>query len=61
MNTTEIKGNWNEQKGKLKMKFGFLTDNDLMFEEGKEDEMLGRLQIKLGKTKDDLKKFIAEL
>ncbi len=61
MNSTEAKGNWNEQKGKLKQKFGFLTDNDLMFEEGKEDEMLGRLQIKLGKTKDDLKKFIAEL
>jgi len=61
MNSTEVKGNWNEQKGKLKQKFGFLTDNDLMFEEGKEDEMLGRLQIKLGKTKDDLKKFIAEL
>jgi uncharacterized protein YjbJ (UPF0337 family) len=61
MNTTEIKGNWNEQKGKLKQKFAFLTDNDLMFEEGKEDEMLGRLQIKLGKTKDDLKKFIADL
>jgi uncharacterized protein YjbJ (UPF0337 family) len=61
MNTTEVKGNWNEQKGKLKQKFGFLTDNDLMFEEGKEDEMLGKLQIKLGKTKDELKKFIAEL
>ena len=61
MNTTEIKGNWNEQKGKLKQKFGFLTDNDLMFEEGKEDEMMGRLQIKLGKTKDGLKKFIDEL
>jgi uncharacterized protein YjbJ (UPF0337 family) len=61
MNTTEVKGNWNEQKGKLKQKFGFLTDNDLMYEEGKEDEMFGKLQIKLGKTKDDLKKFIANL
>ncbi len=61
MNTTEVKGNWNEQKGKLKQKFGFLTDNDLMFEEGKQDEMMGKLQIKLGKTKDELKKFIAEL
>ena len=61
MNSTEVKGNWNEKKGKLKQKFGFLTDNDLMFEEGKEDEMLGKLQIKLGKTKDDLKKFIDEL
>ncbi|NTW24906.1 MAG: CsbD family protein [Lentimicrobium sp.] len=61
MNTTEIKGNWNEQKGKLKQKFGFLTDNDLLFDEGKEDEMLGRLQKKLGKTKDELKKLIAGL
>ena len=61
MNTTEVKGNWNEQKGKLKQKFGFLTDNDLMFEEGKQDEMMGRLQIKLGKTKDALRKLIADL
>ena len=61
MNTAEAKGNWNEQKGKLKMKFGYLTDNDLMFEEGKKDEMLGRLQIKLGKTKEELLKVIASL
>ncbi|MEI8049024.1 MAG: CsbD family protein [Bacteroidota bacterium] len=59
MNTTEAKGNWNEQKGKLKQKFGFLTDDDFVFEEGKVDDMLGRLQIKLGKTKDELRKFIA--
>jgi len=61
MNTDEVKGNWNEQKGKLKKKFGYLTDNDLMFEEGKKEEMFGRLQIKLGKTKDDLKKLIESL
>lgn len=61
MNTTEIKGNWNEQKGKLKQKFAELTDNDLMFAEGKKDEMLGRLQIKLGKTKEELHKLIAAL
>jgi uncharacterized protein YjbJ (UPF0337 family) len=61
MNTTEIKGNWNEQKGKLKQKFATLTDNDLMFEEGKKDEMYGKLQIKLGKTKEELHKIIGEL
>jgi uncharacterized protein YjbJ (UPF0337 family) len=61
MNTTAIKGNWNEQKGKLKQKFATLTDNDLMFEEGKKDEMLGRLQVKLGKTKEELHKLIAAL
>ncbi len=61
MNTTEVKGNWNEQKGKLKQKFASLTDNDLKSAEGKKDEMLGRLQIKLGKTKDELHKIISTL
>ena len=61
MNTTEIKGTWNEQKGKLKQKFAILTDNDFMFTEGKKEEMLGRLQIKLGKTKEELHKIIAAL
>jgi len=61
MNTTEVKGNWNEQKGKLKQKFANLTDNDLMYEQGKKDEMLGKLQIKLGKSKEELHKIIAAL
>ena len=61
MNATEVKGNWNDQKGKLKQKFAVLTDNDLMFEDGRKDEMLGKLQIKLGKTKDELHKLIADL
>lgn len=61
MNTTEVKGNWNEQKGKLKQQFAILTDNDLMFEEGKKDEMLGKVQIKLGKTKEEMQKIIESL
>jgi uncharacterized protein YjbJ (UPF0337 family) len=61
MNTTELKGNWDEQKGKLKQKFAQLTDDDLLFAEGKKDEMLGRLQVKLGKTKDDLFKILSDL
>lgn len=61
MNTTEIKGNWNEQKAKLKKQFAVLTDNDLMYKEGKKDEMLAKLQIKLGKTKDEFNKLIASL
>ena len=61
MNQTELKGNWNEQKGKLKQKFATLTDNDLMFAEGKKDEMMGKLQIKLGKTKEELHKIIEAL
>lgn len=61
MNELKIKGNWNEQKGKLKKAFAVLTDNDLMFEEGKKDEMLGKVQIKLGKTKDEWVKILAEL
>lgn len=61
MNTTIIAGNWEEQKGKLKQKFASLTDDDLLFAEGKKEEMMGNLQIKLGKTKDELQKFIADL
>jgi len=49
------------KKGKLKQKFAVLTDNDLMFEEGKKDEMFGKLQKKLGKTKEELHKIIAGL
>jgi uncharacterized protein YjbJ (UPF0337 family) len=61
MNTTELKGNWNEQKGKLKKLYATLTDNDLMFVEGKKDEMLGKLQIKLGKSKEELHAIISAL
>lgn len=61
MNNTELKGNWEEQKGRLKQKFAALTDNDFLFLDGKKDEMLGRLEKKLGKTKDELRKIISAL
>ena len=54
MDKLEIKGNWNSIKGKLKQKYGDLTDDDLTYAEGKEDEMLGKLQKKTGKTRDEL-------
>lgn len=60
-NPTELKGNWNELKGKLKQKFAELTDNDLLYKSGKKDEMLGVLQIKLGKTKEELINIINAL
>jgi uncharacterized protein YjbJ (UPF0337 family) len=55
-----LKGSWNEIKGKLKQKYGQLTDDDLTFAEGKEDELLGRLQKRLGKSKEDLRREIEE-
>jgi uncharacterized protein YjbJ (UPF0337 family) len=61
MNTTGLKGNWEEQKGKLKQKFAALTDNDLLFADGKQEEMIGRLQKKLGKTKEEMFKIISAL
>ena len=61
MNTTEIKGNWNAIKGKLKQQYATLTDNDLIFAEGKKEEMFGRLQVKLGKTKEELHKILSDL
>jgi uncharacterized protein YjbJ (UPF0337 family) len=57
----QLKGNWNELKGKLKQKYGQLTDQDLTFAEGKEDELLGRLQKRLGKTKDQLRAEIKDM
>jgi uncharacterized protein YjbJ (UPF0337 family) len=60
-NITELKGNWNETKGKLKQKFALLTDDDLLLVEGKQDELLGRLQSKLGKTKEEIRKIISAL
>jgi uncharacterized protein YjbJ (UPF0337 family) len=53
-NSEEIKGSWNELKGNLKQKFAELTDDDLLYEEGQEDEMWGKVQQKLGKTKKEI-------
>ncbi|MFO7852468.1 MAG: CsbD family protein [Bacteroidota bacterium] len=61
MNKLEIKGNWNELKGKIKQKYGQLTDDDLQYAEGKEDELLGRLQKKTGQTKEKLIEEINKL
>jgi len=58
---TELEGDWNKTKGKLKQNFGNLADNDLLIAESKQDEVLERLQVKLGKTKEDILKIIAEL
>jgi uncharacterized protein YjbJ (UPF0337 family) len=56
-----MKGNWKEIAGKLKQQFANLTDDDLLFKEGKEEELLGRLQKKIGKTKEELRTLIAKL
>ena len=61
MTKLEIKGSWNEVKGKLKQKYADLTDDDLTFAEGKDDELLGRLQKKLGRTKEEIRDEIAAL
>jgi uncharacterized protein YjbJ (UPF0337 family) len=60
MNRLQIKGNWNEIKGKLKQKFADLTDDDLTFTEGKEDEVLGRLQQRLGKSEEEIRRAVEE-
>jgi uncharacterized protein YjbJ (UPF0337 family) len=61
MNETTIKGGWNELKGKIKQAYGDLTDDDLTYADGKEDEMWGKLQQKTGKTKDEINKAVADL
>ncbi|MFN2457872.1 MAG: CsbD family protein [Chitinophagaceae bacterium] len=61
MDKLELKGKWNEIKGKIKQTHGDLTDDDLRYEEGKEDELYGRLQTKTGKTKDEVVSWIRSL
>jgi len=61
MNELQFKGEWNELKGKLKQKYAHLTDDDLMYAKGKEEELLGRLQKKLGKKDEEVRKLIADL
>jgi len=59
MSTTELNRGWDKQKSELIQKFAILTENDLIFEEGEKDEMFRKLRIRLGKTKEELKKIIA--
>ena len=61
MDKLEIKGKWNEIKGKVKQAYGDLTDDDLTYEEGKDDELLGRLQKKTGKSRDEVVKWLRSL
>lgn len=60
-NLTEFKGDWNETKGKLKQQFAILTDDDLLLADGKQDELLGRLQKRLGKSKEEIHTLISKL
>ncbi|MVN21079.1 CsbD family protein [Mucilaginibacter sp. HMF7410] len=57
----DLKGNWNQLKGKVKQAYGDLTDDDLKHEEGKDDELLGKLQTKTGKTRDEVVKWLESL
>lgn len=56
-----LNGTWNEVKGKIKQKYADLTDDDLLYEEGKDDELLGRIQKKTGETKEKVKDWIESL
>lgn len=61
MDKLELKGRWNELKGKAKQQYAELTDDDLKYEEGKDDELFGRIQTRLGKTKDEVVEWIRSL
>ncbi len=61
MDKLELKGKWNELKGKVKQANADLTDDDLQYEEGQDDELLGRIQQKLGKTRDEVVTWLKSL
>lgn len=60
VNQQQLKGSWEQIKGKLKEKYGQLTDNDLLYSEGKEEELIGRIEQRTGKTKEEIKRNINE-
>lgn len=57
----QIKGNWNQIKGKLKEEYAELSDNDLKYEEGQEEQLIGKIQEKTGKTRQDIEEFIDKI
>ena len=57
----KLNGAWNDVKGKAKQQYANLTDDDLLYEEGKDDELVGRVQKKIGKTKDEVINWIQNL
>jgi len=61
MNKLTFKGDWNQVKGRLKQKYGQLTDDDLVYTEGKVEELVGRLEKKLGMAKDKITRLISEI
>jgi uncharacterized protein YjbJ (UPF0337 family) len=61
MSNLKLKGAWNEIKGKVKQQYADLTDDDLLYQEGKEDELVGRLQQKTGKTRDQVVDWLNDL
>ncbi|MGX1641046.1 MULTISPECIES: CsbD family protein [Sphingobacterium] len=61
MNSLDLKGKWNILKGKVKQKYADLTDDDLLYVEGKEDELYGRLQEKTGKTREEVRSWLNDL
>jgi uncharacterized protein YjbJ (UPF0337 family) len=60
MNKLQVKGNWNIAKGKLKQKYADLTDHDLQYVEGKEEELVGRIQKRLGKSREDTERLLRD-
>ncbi len=61
MNSTIVKGDWNVAKGKLKQKYGQLTDNDLTYEKGREDELIGRIQKRVGENRDEVERYVRQV
>jgi len=58
MNKLQVSGTWEQAKGRLKQTYGTLTDDDLVYVEGKEEELVGKLKSKLGKTEEEIRDLL---
>ena len=55
-----LQGNWNEIKGKLRSKWGSLTDDDLAIFNGSVDQLMGTIQQKTGEARESIEQFFEQ-
>lgn len=60
MNKDEASGNWKQFKGKMKEKWGKLTDDDMQVIEGKREQLVGKIQERYGSTKDEAEREVSD-
>jgi uncharacterized protein YjbJ (UPF0337 family) len=60
VNAQALQGQWNQIRGELKKKWGQLTDDDLRFNNGNIDQLVGKIQQRTGEAREAIEQFLTE-